>query len=64
MGELLRPPEGGGGIGCVWSAAIELLSRKVETAASRSHWWDSKKKRASSLEEEVISIKELIKAAF
>ena len=39
------------------------LSRKVETAASRSKLWLSKKKRASSLEEEVISQKEFTKVA-
>ena len=43
---------------------VLLLSKKVETAASRSKLWDSKKNTASCLEEEVISQKELMRAAF
>lgn len=39
------------------------LSRKVETAESRWKLWLSKKKKASSLEEEVISQKEVIRAS-
>ncbi len=39
------------------------LSRKVETAESRWKLWLSKKKKASSLEEEVISRKEVIRAS-
>lgn len=44
-------------------AVALLLSKNVETAASRSQLWDSKKKLASSLVEEVISQKELIRAS-
>lgn len=45
------------------SAMAAPSSRKVETAASRSQLWLSRKKVASSLVEEVISQKELMRAA-
>lgn len=45
------------------AVATELSSRKVETAASRSQLWLSRKKMASSLEEEAISQKELIRVS-
>ena len=41
-----------------------MCSGGIVVEASRFHWWGSKMKRASSLEEEVISIKELSTTAF
>lgn len=40
------------------------VSRKVETAASRSQRWLSRKKVASSRDEDVISMKEVIRFSF
>lgn len=40
------------------------LSKKVETAESRSHWWLSRKKIASSFDDEVISQNDVIRLSF
>lgn len=60
-GELIGERVAGAGASAS-AGTVELVSKKVETAESRSKLCDSKKKRASSLEDEVISENVLIRS--